>query len=186
MGAEAVNNRRTMMSSILVCLALTAPPFAFSEQPARKQPLSPPAETSVTINGKTLAIKYSAPSMRGRKIFGGLVPYGQVWRAGANAATAFHTDADLDMEGLSIPKGDYTLYVLPEENQWRLIINKQTGQWGTVYNESMDLGRVKMTLSKAPAPVETYKITLSSTGGNKGKLQLEWENTIASVSFTVK
>lgn len=149
--------------------------------------LSPPAETSVTIAGKTLSVKYSAPSMRGRKIFGALVPFGKVWRAGANEATAFHTDADLDLGGLAVPKGDYTLYVLPEEeNRWTLIVNKQTGQWGTVYNESMDLGRVPMKLERSPAPIETYKITLSSTGPNTGKLQLEWENTIAWVPFRVK
>ncbi len=148
--------------------------------------LSPPAEASVTIAGNTLTVKYSAPSMRGRKIFGGLVPFGKVWRAGANEATAFHTDADLDLGGLAVPKGDYTLYVLPEENQWTLIVNKQTGQWGTVYNENMDLGRVKMNLERSATPIETYKITLSSTGPRTGKLQLEWENTIAWVPFTLK
>ena len=124
--------------------------------------------------------------MRGRKIFGGLVPYGQVWRAGANDATALTTEADLDMNGLKVPAGSYTLYVLPEANQWQLIVSKQTGQWGTEYNQERDLGRVKMTMSKASAPVETYKMTLSSAGGNKGKLTLEWENTAASVPFTVQ
>jgi hypothetical protein len=148
--------------------------------------LSPPAETSITIAGNTLTVKYSAPSMRGRKIFGALVPFGKVWRAGANEATAFHTDADLDLGGLAVPKGNYTLYVLPEENQWTLIVNKQTGQWGTVYNENMDLGRVKMNPEHSATPIETYKITLLSTGPRTGKLQLEWENTIAWVPFTVK
>ena len=153
---------------------------------------SPPAQTSVTIGGKTLTIKYSAPSVRGRKIFGdggllsndGTYP---VWRAGANAATAFHTDADLDVGGLSVPKGDYTLFVLVQDpNAWQLIINKQTGQWGLRYNESQDLGRVKMTMSKPSSPIETFKITLSDSGGNKGKLQMEWENHIAAVPITVK
>jgi DUF2911 family protein len=153
---------------------------------------SPPAQTSATIGGKTLTIKYSAPSVRGRKIFGdggllsndGTYP---VWRAGANAATAFHTDADLDIGGLSVPKGDYTLFVLVKDpDAWQLIVNKQTGQWGLRYSESQDLGRVKMTMSKPSAPVETFKITLSDQGGNKGKLQMEWENHVASVPITVK
>ena len=126
--------------------------------------------------------------MNGRKIFGTPVaPYGQVWRAGANAATAFHTDADLDVGGLAVPKGDYTLYVnLADPNSWELIFSKQTGQWGLTYESSQDLGRVKMTMSKPPAMIEKLKYTLSDLGGNKGKLQLAWEDHVASVPFTVK
>jgi len=152
---------------------------------------SPAMSTSVTINGKTIRIDYSAPSMRGRKIFG---PGGQiskdgtypVWRAGANDATALATDADLTVGSLVVPKGKYTLYVATDANPWQLIINKQTGQWGTEYNQAQDLGRVPMSVNKQAAPTETYKMTLSSAGGNKGKLQLEWENVVASVDFTVK
>jgi hypothetical protein len=150
-----------------------------------KGPLSPPASTSVTIGGKTLSIKYSAPSLRGRKFLGGLHQPGTVWRAGANDATALHTDADLDLGGLNVPKGDYTLYVLLDP-QWQLIVNKQTGQWGTEYDQGRDLGRIKMTMTKPPSPIETFKITLSEKGGNKGQLQMEWENSIATVPFTVK
>ena len=109
-----------------------------------------------------------------------------VWRAGANSATAFHTEADLNINGLEVPKGDYTIFVLINTDPWQLIINKQTGQWGLTYKQVMDLGRVKMTMAKPPAPIETYKMTLSSAGGNRGTLQLGWENYIASVSFTVK
>jgi len=153
---------------------------------------SPPAQTSVAIGGKTLSIHYSAPSVRHRKIFGsgGLLsqdPTYPAWRAGANSATAFHTDADLDIGGLHVPKGDYTIYAwVADPENWLLIINKETGQWGLNYNAKMDLGRVKMTMSKPPAPIETYKMTLSSTGPKTGKLQLEWENHIASVPITVK
>lgn len=150
------------------------------------KPLSPPAETSVTINGKAITIKYSAPSMRGRKIFGGLVPYGQVWRTGANSATALHTDAALELGGLKVPAGNYTLYSLVDANQWTLIVNKQTGQWGTEYDQSKDLGRVPLKVSKTSAPVETMKIMLSAAGGSSGKLVLEWENTSGSVTFEAK
>src|SRR5215813_735953 len=86
-----------------------APPGGF--KPAQPPPLSPPAQTSVTIAGQKITIKYSAPSMRKRLIFGGLVPYGQVWRAGANDATILHTTADLEFNGLIVPKGDYSLFV---------------------------------------------------------------------------
>ena len=162
----------------IVAVALTAAPMLAQ--------LSPPAETSVTIAGKNIRINYSAPSMRGRKIFGGLEPYGRVWRAGANAATALHTDAALDIEGLTVPKGDYTLFVFLDPKQWQLVVSKATGEWGLDYEKGQDFGRVPMQMSKPPKAVETYKMTLTSLGGNKGKLQLAWENTVASVDFTVK
>jgi len=174
-----------MYRSLILALLLVAAAFEASAQ------ASPPTQTAVTINGKKLTIAYSAPSVRGRKIFGpgGLIsrdPTYPVWRAGANDATAFHTDADLDVNGLAVPKGDYTLWVLADSNQWKLIVNKQTGQWGLDYSQNRDLGRVAMNMSKPPAPVETLRITLSSEGGNKGKLQLAWENVVASVPLTVK
>ena len=153
---------------------------------------SPASQATVTVGGKTITIKYSAPSVRGRQIFGdsGVVsndPTYPAWRAGANAATAFHTDADLDVGGLSVPKGDYTLYVwVKNPDAWELIINKQTGQWGLSYDASRDVGRVKMAMVKPPAPIEKLKYTLADEGGNKVKLQLEWEKHIASVPITVK
>jgi hypothetical protein len=152
---------------------------------------SPPEQTSVTISGKTISIHYSAPSVRGRKIFGsgGLVsqdPTHPVWRAGANEATALHTDADLDFGGLRVPKGDYTLWVLPEGDKWTLIVNKQTGQWGLEYHQERDLGRVAMTMTKPPKPIEMLKIALSGAGGNQGKLEIAWDNYDASAAFTVK
>jgi hypothetical protein len=147
---------------------------------------SPPAETSVTIAGKVIRVHYSAPSMRGRKIFGVLEPYGHVWRAGANEATALHTDATFDIGGLSVPKGDYTLFVYLDPKQWQLVVSKATGEWGLDYDQSHDLGRVKMDMSKPPKPIETYKMTLSGAGANKGKLQLAWENTVAEVPIALK
>jgi hypothetical protein len=147
---------------------------------------SPAAATSVTIAGKKIAIDYHAPQMHARKIFGGLEPYGKVWRAGANEATALHTDADLMIKTLSVPKGNYTIFVWLDQKQWQLIINKQTGQWGLDYDQGRDLGRVPMDMSKPPSPIDVYKMTLSGAGANHGKLQLEWENTIASVPIVVK
>jgi len=152
---------------------------------------SPAADTSLEINGKKIAIKYSAPSLKGRKMLGpdgrigkdGTYP---VWRFGANNATALHTDATLDFGGLKVPPGDYTLYAKIDGDPWTLIVSKQTGQWGTVYKADQDLGRVAMKMSKPSAPVETMKLTLSSEGGNKGKLQMEFDNTIASIPFTAQ
>jgi hypothetical protein len=149
---------------------------------------------SVTIGGKAMSIKYSAPAVNGRegKLFGkdGSIGSDQnypVWRGGANAATAFHTDADLDLGGLAVPKGDYTLFInLANPASWELIVNKQTGQSGLDYDAKQDLGRIKMTVGKPPAMVEQLKYTLSNASGNKGKIQLAWENVVASVNFTVK
>jgi hypothetical protein len=155
-------------------------------------PQSPSAQSSVTIGGKSITIKYSAPSLRGRQMFGpdGHIskdPTWPVWRTGADDATALHTDADLNINGLDVPKGDYTVFVLVNPTlPWQLIINKQTGQWGLEYDKSKDLGHVPMNVAKPSAPIETCKITLSAAGGNKGKLQIEWENVIASVPITVK
>ena len=149
---------------------------------------------SATVGGKKIAIKYSSPAVNNRagKLFGkdGRISQDEtypVWRAGANDATALHTDADLDLGGLNVPKGDYTLYVnLANPESWELIVNKQTGQHGTEYDAKQDLGRVKMTMSKPKAVVEQLKYTISSSGGNKGKLELAWENVDAAVNFTVK
>ncbi|HXB74910.1 MAG TPA: DUF2911 domain-containing protein [Candidatus Acidoferrales bacterium] len=149
---------------------------------------------SKSIGGKTLSVTYFSPKVKGRvgKLFGKDGTIGQdstypVWRAGANDATAFHTDANLDVAGLAVPKGDYTLFVdLTAPDNWQLIINKQTGQAGLDYDKAQDLGRVKMTMSKPPALVESLKFTIAEAGGNKAKLTLEWENHSASVAIMLK
>jgi hypothetical protein len=176
-------NRRTLLTAASA-LALFAQCLPAQQSPAQT--------ATGTIGGKTITIKYSAPSVRGRKIFGegGRVmsdPNAPIWRAGANAATIMTTEADLDVAGLKVPKGSYSLYVnVKDPDKWELIINKQTGQWGLTYRDSEDLGRVKMTMSKPPALIETLKYSITDSGGNKGKLQLEWEQHIASVAVTVK
>ncbi len=153
---------------------------------------SPPETASISVGGKSIRIDYSAPSVRGRKIFGpgGLLsgdPTYPAWRAGANSATALHIDTNLDIGGLNVPKGNYTLYCwIKDPEAWELIINKETGQWGLTYNGSQDLGRVKMTMSKPPTMIEVLKYTLTDQGAGKVKLQLEWERHIGSVMMTVK
>ena len=154
--------------------------------------VSPATTESITVGGKTISIKYGAPSVRGRKIFGeggqlSTDPTYPAWRAGADSATALHTDADLTIGALSVPKGDYTIYIqVKDPNAWELIINKQTGQWGTVYDASKDLGRVKMTMSFPSKPVEMLKYTLSGLGTAKGKLEVSWEKHTGTVPVIVK
>jgi hypothetical protein len=146
---------------------------------------SPPMTASAVIGGNHITIEYYAPSMHGRKIIGNLVPYGEVWCTGANWATKITTETDLDINGMKVPKGSYSIWTVPNEKQWMLIINKQTGQFHLDYSEPQDFGRVKMNLKMLSSPVETFKIELASTGANSGTLSLLWENTSASVPFTV-
>jgi len=156
---------------------------------------SPPMQTSATFGGKEVWIVYHAPSVKGRKIFGSddaLQKPGTVWRMGADQATFLHTDADLDINGLKVPKGEYTLYVDLDQGKWHLIVSKQTGQWGikrggaTTLEEAQMVGKTAMTMSKPASAVEQLKIALASSGGNKGKLTVEWENVSASVNFTAQ
>jgi hypothetical protein len=148
---------------------------------ANKPMPSPPAKASVELNGKQVTIDYNTPSMRGRKIFGGLVPYDKVWRTGANPATTLKTETDLKIGTATVPAGTYTLYTLPSETTWKLIINKQTGQWGTVYNESQDLARVDMQKDTLPQSQEKMSISFENTQGNQTQLHVRWDTTDVSV-----
>lgn len=166
----------------VLSLALFAFPLFAQEG---KKPLSPPAKAEATISGKQISIDYSAPSKRGRVIMGELVPYGNVWRTGANAATTLVTAADLMIGSLHVPAGKYTLYTIPGEKEWTLIVNKQTGQWGSDYDEAQDLGRVKMSVKALPEVTETFAIGLAGTKGSNGVLTFTWETTQASVPLMV-
>jgi hypothetical protein len=154
-------------------------------QDDKKSRPSPPEHASVTFGSKTVTIDYSAPSMRGRKIFGGLLPYGKVWRTGANEATTLKTDVNLRIGNLGVPAGTYTLYTIPSENGWTLIINRQTGQWGTVYDQTKDFGRIPMSEGVIPSsPVETFQIKFQNTKDLSTELHLDWETTNVFVTVT--
>jgi hypothetical protein len=160
--------------------------FASAQQDKSKRP-SPPAQTQCKFSdGKTITIDYSSPRMKGRKIFGGLVPYGEVWRTGANEATTFVTNADLTVDGKDVPAGKYTIFTVPEQDKWTLIVNKHTGEWGIPYNyQSEELARIPMQFSKAASPVENFTISLQPAGG-ECTLQMSWENARASVKLSEK
>jgi hypothetical protein len=145
---------------------------------------SPPASVAATIGGKRITIEYYAPSMRGRKIMDGLVPFGEVWCSGANYATKITTVGNLEMGGLKVPAGTYSIWTIPNQNEWTLIINKQTGQSHLDYDASQDFGRGKMSVKTLANPVETFRIELRPGGGNKGTLALLWETTEASIAVT--
>jgi len=168
---------------VLATLSVSAhaqAPVTDHGQSENGQPLaSPAAKAETTLAGKSIVIHYNTPSMRGRIIMGAIVPYGQVWRTGANPATSFVTAGDLRIGNLKVPAGNYTLYTLPAApgTPWLLILNKQTGQWGTVYKPEMDLGRTPMHFDKLPAPQEVMSISFEKTTAASTELHVKWETT---------
>jgi len=139
-----------------------------------------------SAGGATLWIDYGRPSKRGRQVFGStIVPYGEVWRVGANAATQFRTDKALEMGGVVVPAGFYTLWAVPSPTGWKLLINSQTGQWGTAHDATRDLFQVDMTTSALPQMVERFTIGIVP-GGQGGTLNLDWDMVRASIPFVVR
>lgn len=155
--------------------------------PCHAQVLSPPARAACKFtDGKAISVRYSSPRMRGRKIFGDVVPFGEVWRAGADEATSFVTTADVAGGGKNVPAGKYTLFTLPTPAKWTLIISKQTGEWGIPYpGEKFDFARAEMKISKLPAPLENFTISFDSTG-TTCTMELDWESTRASIDLVEK
>jgi hypothetical protein len=167
-----------------VLLAVAAAVVVRAQQDKSKRP-SPPATAKCELaGGKSITVDYSSPRAKGRKIFGGLVPYGEVWRAGANEATTFVTTADLMVGGHHIPAGNYTLFAIPAQEKWTLIISKKTGEWGIPYpGADSDLARLDMKVSPTSGAVENFTIAFDK--GSKGcTLRMEWENTRAGVDVS--
>lgn len=167
----------------LIALVATA---AFAQTGGGNRP-SPAASASCDLGGgKSVKTDYSSPRMRGRKIYGKLVPFGEIWRTGANEATAFVTSADILVGGKAVPAGSYTIFTVPSADKWSLVISKETGEWGTMYpGPDKDLARIDMKVSKLPAPVENFTISYEKSG-NGCTLQMDWETTRASVDISSK
>ena len=153
----------------------------------QQQRVSPHETVEATIGGKKVTVTYGRPYLKGRKAVGGsLVPYGQVWRTGADEATILTTEADLMIGDLLVPKGSYSLFTLPSETGWKLIINKTDKQWGAFnYDAKQDLGRVDMKVSPIKTPVEQFTIELAKAGPGL-RLRMQWENILASVEVKLK
>lgn len=147
---------------------------------AQDKPASPQATAAGKIGAANVKIVYCQPSARGRKIMGGLVPYGEVWRTGANDATTIEIDKPVKIEGKELAAGKYSLFTVPGEKEWTVIFNKEAKQWGAYkYKESEDVLRVKVVPTKTSAPVETFNINVG-----KDDVQMKWENT--AVAFKVQ
>ncbi len=178
-----------LLTASLFAVATLASAQMNMSQDKSKRP-SPPASAECKFSdGKTIKMDYSSPRAKGRKIFGeasdkALVPYGQVWRTGANDATTFVTDSNVTVGGKAVPAGSYTIFTVPKADAWSLVISKKTGEWGTDYpGEKEDLARVPMSVSKTAGAVENFTIAFDQ-GGSKCTLRMEWENTRASVEIT--
>jgi len=143
---------------------------------------------NTTLKGKKISIDYGRPQMHGRKIYGELVPFDQVWRTGANEATGLTTEGDIVIGGTTVPMGKYTLFTVPSAKGWKLIVSKVTGEWGIPYKpeyEKQELARIDMKVEALPAPVEEFTIAFAPSG-NDAMLHMDWEKTRASVKVSAK
>jgi len=165
---------------MLVCLLMTS--FVWAQGDKSKRP-SPPATATGKIMGATITINYSSPAVKGRKIWGDLVPYDKVWRAGANEATLFETDKNIMVEGKSLPAGKYSLYAIPGKTEWVIILNLQTGQWGIKMDGSATEDPAKDVIRVTVKPVKSssFNERLKYEVDKKG-FALEWENLKVPVS----
>lgn len=177
--------KKFVMGGVLSLMVVCA--FVVSAQQDKAKRPSPPAQTVWDLGGgKSVTIDYSSPRAKGRKIYGDLVPFGQVWRTGANEATTLTTPVDLTIGGTTVPAGSYTIFTVPNKDKWTLIISKKTGEWGTDYpGQANDLARVDMKVSTLPSPVENFTISFEKAG-NGANLNIDWETTRASVMVSKK
>ncbi|NDK57185.1 DUF2911 domain-containing protein [Pontibacter fetidus] len=172
--------KNTRIFSLLALLLAFLVSTSVMAQDAKPK-ASPPATATGKVGGATVTINYSSPSVKGRTIWGGLVPYGQVWRSGANEATTVTFDKDVLVEGKPLAAGTYSFYTIPTEDKWTVIFNKTAKQWGTQYDEKQDALRLTVTPSKAPTMNERLKYDINSNG-----LLLSWENLAVPVKITAK
>ncbi|KAA9327163.1 DUF2911 domain-containing protein [Hymenobacter busanensis] len=163
------NTRAFRLVALLFSLLLWSAASQGQDKPA---PASPPATATGKVGKANVTVKYSSPAVKGRKIWGELVPYGQVWRAGANEATTFSTDQPLTVEGKALPAGTYSLFAIPTDKQWTIVFNKTANQWGAFkYDEKQDALRVMVTPRKAASMNERLAYEVTGNG-----LVLRWEN----------
>jgi hypothetical protein len=202
--ALQLDNRRDLMRKLGIALALvvaaalvtSTPAMAQAAKKKQRQRISPHETITATIDGDELKLVYGRPytvkpgTSEARKIWGGLVPYGKVWRTGADEATLLTTTQPIEIGGYSLPAGTYSLFTVPnEDGTAKLIINKKTGQWGIPYDEAKEkdneLARVNLRKRDLDKPVDQFTMAIQPQSGG-GELEMMWEKTQYSVPFTVK
>ena len=154
-----------------------------AEQPTQR--ISPHETATYNVAGATISITYGRPSKRGRAIFGSLVPYDQIWMPGADEATIIHTDKPLEISRVVLPAGSYSLYTLPSQKTWKVIINRQTGQFHTVYNADQDLVRADGHTENLTQPIEQLTIT-AGPSGRGGELRIAWDTLAVTLPFSIR
>ncbi len=176
--------KRIALPTLVTVLFATA---AFAQMGGSGTRPSPAASATCDLGGgKSIKTDYSSPRMKGRKIYGDLVPFDKVWRTGANDATTFVPTVDVVVGGKTVPAGSYTIFTVPTANKWTLIINKKTGEWGIPYKyENDELARVNMKVSKLPSPVEDFTISYGKSA-NGCVMHIDWETTRASIDIAAK
>src|SRR5947209_2267769 len=182
-----MNRRQLFGLAAVSCLMLAGAPV-MAQQPR----VSPMDVTGAVIDGDRVTIWYSRPYTKDpktgqpRKIWGGLNPYGKVWRTGANEATLLVTQQPISMGGVRVPAGAYTLFTLPmEDGSAKLIISKQVGQWGLQYDEKQDLARVDLKKATLDKPIDQFTMAVERNPEGGGLIKMMWETTQYSVPFTV-
>ncbi len=168
------------IEQVLACIVLLSWSTACAQQ---KKILSPRDSVSIALDTNRISINYGRPSMRGRVIMGGLVPWDAVWRTGANRATHLRTNFDMTLGTVPVTRGTYTLWTIPHRNEWTIIVNKETGQWGTDYHEALDLARFTVPSRSLESPVDTFTISMEQTGTAAGEIALSWEKTKVVIPF---
>ena len=172
----------SLNAGLVVCLVFLCSFVAFAQE---KAPASPPASATAKIGSTDVTIKYSSPAVKGRKIWGDLVPYGQVWRTGANEATTITFSNDVTVEGQKLAAGTYALFTVPSDTEWTIVFNKTAKQWGAFkYDQAQDALRVKVKPTSTKSTNERMKIDVQPKGKNAGVVTIMWENL--AVPFTVK
>ena len=183
-----MRTNKSLLTTAVLSAFLFVSSFSYAQEKMEEKPKedktkrpSPPAKVTEKVGATTVTINYSRPSVKGRKIFGGLEPYGKVWRAGANEATTFEFDKDVKIDGQALAKGKYAFFAIPDEKEWTLIFDKKADQWGAYdYKEGNDALRVKVKPVKSPKLTEQLTYTIDK----KGDVKLWWENV--EVPFKVQ
>jgi len=182
-----LRSRSLLASLLFVAVGATAAIPVYAQAPR----VSPPDIISAVVDGNRVSIFYSRPFTKDpqtgakRKIWGGLIPYGKIWRVGANEATTMITQKPIELGGHTVPAGAHTLFVLPaEDGSAQLIVNNQIGQWGLQYDEKQDLCRVALTKEVLDTPLDQFRMVVARVASGGGVIKLMWESTSYNVGFT--
>jgi tetratricopeptide (TPR) repeat protein len=173
-----------MLNKLLVLTLVCCTALMADAQTIKTPAPSPSQSVKQDFGISTIELNYSRPGMKGRKIFGDLVPYGKVWRTGANSATRIKFSDDVSIGGQVLKAGEYAVYSVPNEKEWEIIINKGSANWGTDYKQEDDIFRVKATPVKLDQPVETFTMQFANVKSGSADLQILWDKTLVSVPIT--